>query len=104
VKERIEWSMIHSLSLNMAELAKDENWERLVEVERHRNQLIQQYFAQPEPHSVSESDILKVLELDKLIMEKCLFKRKSIGEKLRMFSSSRRAKNAYLANKKANEM
>jgi len=99
VKEKIEWSSIHSLSLNMAELAQGEKWEELVELERERNELIHQFFEQEEPHAVTEQDILEVLEIDKLILEKCLFKRKSIGEKLRLFSNSRRAKNAYMANR-----
>jgi len=83
----------------MAELAQSEEWEKLVDIERQRNVLIQDFFEQDEPHSVTEQDILDVLEIDKIIMEKCLFKRKSIGEKLRLFSNSRRAKNAYMGNR-----
>ena len=97
--DKISWSKIRSLSLTMAGLADDEKWEELVDVERNRNDLIHSFFDQNEANAVTEQDILDILEIDKIIMEKCLYKRKSIGEKLRLFNQSRRAKNAYLGNR-----
>ena len=97
--EKIVWSTIHGISLKMAELAQRELWEELVEIERERNVLIQEFFEQGDPQGVTEQDLLDVLEIDKLIMEKCMFKRKNIGEKLRLFNNSRRAKNAYMGNR-----
>jgi len=97
--EKIVWSTIHALSLNMAELAQRESWEELVEIERERNILIHAFFEQGDPQDVTEQDLLDVLEIDKLIMEKCMFKSKNIGEKLRLFNNSRRAKNTYIGNR-----
>jgi len=83
----------------MAELAQNESWGELVNIEQERNKLIHAFFEQGDPQGVSEQDILDVLEIDKLIMEKCMFKSKNIGEKLRLFNNSRRAKNAYIGNR-----
>jgi len=82
----------------MMELARAENWEKLVEVERERNIVLHAFFDQEGPHEVSEQEIVEVMAMDKEIMELCLFRRNSVGEKLKRFSNSRRAKNAYLRN------
>lgn len=95
---RIQWSEIRTLTDSMAELAELEHWEKLVEVESRRNILLHAYFEQQPPLEVSEQEIVEVMELDRKIMELCLFRRKSIGEKIKRFINSRRAKNAYIGN------
>jgi len=94
--DRIQWSEIRKLSDHMAGLAELEKWETLVDVERQRNELLHAYFEQEPPLEVSEQEIVEVMELDRKIMELCLFRRKSIGEKIKRFNNSRRAKNAYI--------
>lgn len=96
-----QWKRIMDLTTEMRRVADTEQWTEVLQMERDRNTLVQEFFSVPanaEEAPTLECGILEILAIDNEIIEVGRASRDNIGCQLSEIKSNRCATAAYVQN------
>lgn len=92
------WLQAMKMTADMYQLAADDEWERLTELEAARRLQLEKVFAHPVAPEAAEAvadGVRRILAIDREIMEKGRLAREDYATRLGDLANGRRANNAY---------
>lgn len=102
--QSIEWNQIVTSSHNLMHLAEQKSWSKLSTLHQQRDQLIQQFFSkEPHPELLSQiqSDIKKICDTDRKIIQMVADNRDQLGTEAQRLRAMKNRINEYISTEQS---
>lgn len=98
--QSLEWDKIVTSSHSLMHLAEQKSWSKLSTLHQQRDQLIEQFFSE-EPHpellAQIQSDIIKICEQDRKIVQMVADNRDQLGAEAQRLRAMKNRINQYMS-------